>query len=272
MVQILNTTGLNYHVEQTIANAEERIILISPYLKLSARIKELIEDKNRMKVDIRIIYGKSELNPKDHEWLVSLPYVRLSFCQNLHAKFYANENQSLICSLNLYDFSQINNHELGVLIVKDDDRDAFNASITEAQRLIRISTENIPSPISLQSGRSELQKTHEQKSEHTRTSQKNDEKHSMLTDPISTESEERTSKEGDTNPEPSNKLTSTNLAKQHKMGLSEMYAELMNSGYLIEKDGKYELTPLGISIGGESKPNRYKKGEFYFLWPSDISL
>ncbi|MGG4698987.1 DNA repair protein, partial [Klebsiella pneumoniae] len=67
------------------------------------------------------------------------------------AKFYANENQSLICSLNLYDFSQINNHELGVLIVKDDDRDAFNASITEAQRLIRISTENIPSPISLQS-------------------------------------------------------------------------------------------------------------------------
>nr|QZX60433.1 hypothetical protein [Klebsiella michiganensis] len=29
MVQILNTTGLNYHVEQTIANAEERIILIS---------------------------------------------------------------------------------------------------------------------------------------------------------------------------------------------------------------------------------------------------
>lgn len=39
MVQILNTTGLNYNVEQTIANAEERIILISPYLKLSARIE-----------------------------------------------------------------------------------------------------------------------------------------------------------------------------------------------------------------------------------------
>ena len=48
------------------------------------------------------------------------------------------------------------------------------------------------------------------------------------------------------------------------MGLSEMYAELMNSGYLIEKDGKYELTPLGISIGGESKPNRYKKVSFIF--------
>ncbi|ECF0037961.1 DNA repair protein, partial [Salmonella enterica subsp. enterica serovar Typhimurium] len=51
MVQVLNTTGLNYQLEKTITEAEERIILISPYLKLSNRIKELIEDKNRLKVD-----------------------------------------------------------------------------------------------------------------------------------------------------------------------------------------------------------------------------
>ncbi|MKV67124.1 DNA repair protein, partial [Salmonella enterica subsp. enterica] len=57
MVQVLNTTGLNYQLEKTITEAEERIILISPYLKLSNRIKELIEDKNRLKVDIRIVYG-----------------------------------------------------------------------------------------------------------------------------------------------------------------------------------------------------------------------
>ncbi|MBJ5247835.1 hypothetical protein JGF91_23980 [Salmonella enterica subsp. enterica serovar Typhimurium] len=65
MVQVLNTTGLNYQLEKTITEAEERIILISPYLKLSNRIKELIEDKNRLKVDIRIVYGKSELNSKE---------------------------------------------------------------------------------------------------------------------------------------------------------------------------------------------------------------
>ena len=40
-----------------------------------------------MKVDIRIIYGKSELNPKDHEWLVSLPYVRLSFARTFMLSF-----------------------------------------------------------------------------------------------------------------------------------------------------------------------------------------
>jgi hypothetical protein len=46
-----------------------------------------------------------------------------------------------------------------VLIVKDEDREAFNASITEAQRLIRISTENIPSPASLQTADSDSKKS-----------------------------------------------------------------------------------------------------------------
>ncbi|ECG8257533.1 DNA repair protein, partial [Salmonella bongori serovar 48:i:-] len=51
MIEILNTTGINYNLEQIIVKAETRLIIISPYLKLSARIKELIEDKDRLKVD-----------------------------------------------------------------------------------------------------------------------------------------------------------------------------------------------------------------------------
>lgn len=48
-----------------------------------------------------------------------------------------------MCSLNLYDFSQINNHEIGVLIIKEQEKDAYTSSLNEAQRLIRISTDNI---------------------------------------------------------------------------------------------------------------------------------
>ncbi|MDE4986273.1 DNA repair protein, partial [Francisella tularensis subsp. holarctica] len=35
-----------------IKNASDRLILISPYLQLNARIKELLEDKNRLKIDV----------------------------------------------------------------------------------------------------------------------------------------------------------------------------------------------------------------------------
>ncbi len=248
-MQILNTTGLNYHLEQIITQAESRLILISPYLKLSARIKELIEDKNRLKVDMRIIYGKSELNPKEQDWLLSLPYVRLSFCQNLHAKFYANENHSLICSLNLYDFSQINNHELGVLMDKDTDPKAYADSLTEAQRLIRISTENIPK--------------HSSESDVPAEEPASKTAESTATDASGTTGQESEGKD---------KITSTVLAKQLKLPLAKLYEKLVDAKYLESKNGSFELTDAGVAIGGVKNPNRHKPGQFYFMWPKDISL
>lgn len=67
---------------------------------------------------IRTIYGKSDLHPEEVKWLLGLDYIRTSFCKNLHAKCYLNEAACIIGSLNLYDFSQVNNNEMGVWIDK----------------------------------------------------------------------------------------------------------------------------------------------------------
>ena len=91
MAKFLNTSGTNYFLEELIKDAKDRVILISPFLKLNDRIKELLVDKDRLKIDVRIVYGKSELQPAEIEWLRSLPYVRTSFCKNLHAKCYLSE-------------------------------------------------------------------------------------------------------------------------------------------------------------------------------------
>ena len=104
MAKFLNTSATNYFLEELIKSASERLILISPFLKLNDRIKELLEDKNRLKIDVRIIYGKSELQPEEINWLRSLDYVRTSFCKNLHAKCYLNEQGCIVTSLNLYEF------------------------------------------------------------------------------------------------------------------------------------------------------------------------
>ena len=141
MAKFLNTSATNYYLEELIKNAKERIILISPFLKLNDRIKELLEDKNRLKIDIRIIYGKSELQPEETTWLKSQDYVRTSFCKNLHAKCYLSENSCIISSLNLYEFSQINNNEMGIFINKEEDNTLYQDTFDEAQRLIRISDE-----------------------------------------------------------------------------------------------------------------------------------
>jgi len=69
MAKFLNTSAANYYLEELIKNASDRLILISPFLKINDRIKELLEDKNRLKIDVRIVYGKSKLQPEEINWL-----------------------------------------------------------------------------------------------------------------------------------------------------------------------------------------------------------
>ena len=66
MSKFLNTSATNYYLEELIKNASERLVLISPFLKLNDRMKELLEDKDRLKIDVRIVYGKSELHPDEN--------------------------------------------------------------------------------------------------------------------------------------------------------------------------------------------------------------
>ena len=141
MPKFLNTSATSYYLEELIKQAKERLYLISPYLKFSDRIKELLEDKNRMKIDIRIVYGKSELQPAEANWLKTLDYVRTSYCVNLHAKCYISEGACIITSLNLYEFSQINNNEMGILLIRRDDATTYKEAYDEAQRIICISEE-----------------------------------------------------------------------------------------------------------------------------------
>lgn len=141
MAKFLNTTGVSYHLENIIKNANDRLILISPFLKINNRIKELLEDKNRLKIDTRIIYGKSELQPDETDWLNSMKYIRTSYCDNLHAKCYINEDEALITSMNLYEFSQQNNNEMGLSITRENESELYHEIYEETKRLIRISDE-----------------------------------------------------------------------------------------------------------------------------------
>ena len=141
MPKFLVTSGVSYHLEELIKNATERLVIISPYLRVNERIKELLEDKDRLKIDVRVVYGKNELQPAENNWLESMTSVRTSFCKNLHAKCYLNEKQALLTSMNLYEFSQQNNNEMGILVSQEEDSDLYKDIREEAQRILRISEE-----------------------------------------------------------------------------------------------------------------------------------
>ena len=78
MAEFLTTTGVSYRLEEIIKSATERLVLISPFLRVNERIKELLEDKDRLKIDVRVIYGKNELQPDENNWLESMTSKRIS--------------------------------------------------------------------------------------------------------------------------------------------------------------------------------------------------
>ena len=98
MAKFINTSATTYHLEEIIKNASDRLILISPYLRLNERIKELLEDKNRLKIDVRIVYGKTDLRPDEEDWLKELEFVRTSFCKKptckmLHERIWVHHHK-----------------------------------------------------------------------------------------------------------------------------------------------------------------------------------
>lgn len=223
MAKFLNTSATNYYLEELIKQTQERLIIISPYLKFNNRIKELLADKDRMKIDVRIIYGKNQLAPQEINWLRSLEFVRTSFCQNLHAKCYINEQTAIITSMNLYDFSQVNNNEMGVFIEREQEPDLYRDTYEEAQRLIRVS---------------EQVRLSAEKVEEAPAHNNND----------ATEENE--------------KLTTSKLARALGMGTADLIEHLSAKGFL-EKDGEqFKLTDAGKQAGGEFKFSK-KHGPYY---------
>lgn len=123
MAKFINTRKAVSEIEDLIKNAGERLILVSPYLKLSKDFKELLTYRNNKDKITTVIFGKQELNPDEMKFLQGLRFVILKYNEDLHAKCYVNDDKMVITSLNLYEFSMANNKEMGVFIDKNDPAD-----------------------------------------------------------------------------------------------------------------------------------------------------
>jgi hypothetical protein len=253
MAKFLNTSATNYFLEELIKGAADRLILISPFLKLNDRMKELLADKNRLKIDVRIVYGKSELQPQEIEWLRSLTFIRTSFCKNLHAKCYMNEEMCIVTSLNLYEFSQINNNEMGILIHRGEDSQLYKDTYDEAQRIIRISEE--------------IRVTLERVSSEVKVPMPAP---AAAPAPVASAPNRDDDRSADSTPNAEGKLPSSKIAQKLGLKTGEFLDKATYQGYLFFDNGQYFISPQGEKVGVEF----VAKSRFgpYFLWPHDFYL
>ena len=140
MAKFLNHTELNEAVFDLFENAEEQLTIVSPFIKLHPKLKQIL-DKKKDDPDffIELLYGKNvekvekSMSENDLDYFKSFRNVEIRYNEHLHAKYYANENSSIVTSLNLYEYSINNNIESGVLfqsgllsLDRKNDIEAFN--------------------------------------------------------------------------------------------------------------------------------------------------
>ncbi|MCM5530303.1 phospholipase D-like domain-containing protein [Parasegetibacter sp. NRK P23] len=137
MAKFLETQAISSELMKLIKDAKDKIILVSPYLKVNSQIQERLKTKSKIWTlsEIVIIYGKSELKKTELEWIKEIEDLKVIEKNNLHAKCYLNEEKAIICSMNLYDYSQQHNIEMGILISRKEDPEAYQTLIEEINNI-----------------------------------------------------------------------------------------------------------------------------------------
>lgn len=134
MTEIITAKAAAYHLESIIKGARERLVLVSPYLKVSDLYLQRLQETAARRVATIIVYGKGELNHLEQEKWRRFPEFKVLYLQNLHAKCFFNESEMVITSMNFYDVSE-GNRELGVRLLATDP--AYGAAVEEVNSIIR---------------------------------------------------------------------------------------------------------------------------------------
>ena len=144
MVKLLDTTAkITSEIQELIRGSkEEKLLLITPYVQIANQFKLDIQDLVNFRTPITVIVREGENhNPQDVSFLQEMTGVTLWTLPNLHAKCYLNHKSAIICSMNLYAYSQVYNTEIGVLVTKEDDPELFMQIDEMAKRIHRESHE-----------------------------------------------------------------------------------------------------------------------------------
>jgi phosphatidylserine/phosphatidylglycerophosphate/cardiolipin synthase-like enzyme len=121
---LLNTTELNDALEKMFKKERHFILIVSPYIDFTARIKTILSESPAKVV---VLYRDPECNgenaaqksrktQKIDDLKREMPKTQFLHIKNLHAKAYVTSGTLIITSLNLYEHSQNSNFELGIVL------------------------------------------------------------------------------------------------------------------------------------------------------------
>jgi hypothetical protein len=121
MAQFFTGEALSNKLTDIIWNAKKELLILSPFIHLDDYCKEIFKNyKQDPDLEFVVVFGKNEreagrsLNKTDLDFFKEFKNITIIYCKELHAKFYSNEKEALLTSLNLLDKSMVTNIEYGI--------------------------------------------------------------------------------------------------------------------------------------------------------------
>lgn len=114
MQLFLNTSKLNTYIPKLITSSEKELIIVVPYIQVSETIYKSLKKADEKGVEITIIYRENKLSELEKKKIRTLNNLNLLYHPNIHCKCYYNGSSLIISSMNMYEYSEKNNREMGV--------------------------------------------------------------------------------------------------------------------------------------------------------------
>ncbi|MCW3108961.1 MAG: hypothetical protein JWQ09_3467 [Segetibacter sp.] len=138
--KIKNTQKLNEWIPKIISETERELVIIVPYIKASVKVYQQLCEANSRGVETILVYREDQLSKSEKQRFSQLDNLNLFCHPNVHCKCYYNEKYLLITSMNMYEYSELNNREMGILLQKEDCRDnVFTDAVDEIRDIIKSS-------------------------------------------------------------------------------------------------------------------------------------
>lgn len=131
--------------------AQEKIILVAPFIKINERLREILIERKNSGVIIVVVCKKEELKTD-----ISDLATEIIDRKSLHAKCYMTESCAVITSMNLIEFSQVNNDEMGFFISSEEHKYLYNSICIEVNRICKMGIQNYSKIKNSKSNRIEL--------------------------------------------------------------------------------------------------------------------
>jgi len=136
MVRFIENLSISSSIQDLINQSEKSLVLISPFLKIPEIIRKQLISANNRGVKIRfVVKSDSSIDTSDANLFYNCDNIWLYLVNNLHAKSYINEKSGILTSLNLYEFSQINNIEMGITFSKTEDPELYNSVVDSIEKI-----------------------------------------------------------------------------------------------------------------------------------------